>query len=60
MYDVSMPIHDANGKITATAGMDFKAEPNQSDARVIERSERLGMELEAKVKSKEKLFESVN
>jgi hypothetical protein len=57
VYDVTIPIHDANGKIIATAGIDFKPEPNQSDAQVTERSQQIARELESKVKSKEKLFE---
>jgi hypothetical protein len=58
VYDVTIPIHDANGKIIATAGIDFKPEPHQSDAQVTERSQQIAKELESKVKSKEKLFES--
>jgi len=60
VYDVTIPIHDANGKIIATAGIDFKSEPNQSDAQVTERSQRIAKELESKVKSKVKLFESAS
>lgn len=59
VYDVTIPIHDANGKIIATAGIDFKPEPNQSDAQVTERSQQIAKELESKVKSKDKLFEPV-
>ena len=59
VYDVTIPIHDASGKIIATAGIDFKPEPNQTDAQVIERSQQIAKELESKVKSKEKLFEPV-
>lgn len=57
VYDVTIPIHDANGKIIGTAGIDFKPEPNQSNAQVRERSVQIAKELESKVKSKEKLFE---
>jgi hypothetical protein len=60
VYDVTIPIHGANGKIIATAGIDFKPEPNQSDAQVTERSQQIAKELESKVKSKEKLFESAS
>jgi hypothetical protein len=60
VYDVTIPIHDANGKIIATAGIDFKPEPNQSAAQVTERSQQIAKELESKVKSKEKLFESAS
>ena len=59
VYDVTIPIHDKNGKIIATAGIDFKPEPNQSDARVTGRSQQIAKEIESKVKSKEKLFEPV-
>jgi hypothetical protein len=60
VYDVTIPIHDANGKTIATAGIDFKPEPNQSEAQVTERSQQIAKELESKVKSKEKLFESAS
>jgi len=59
VYDVTIPIHDANGTIIATAGIDFKPEPNQSDAQVTERSQQIAKVIESKVKSKEKLFEPV-
>jgi iron complex outermembrane receptor protein len=49
VYDVTIPIHDAAGKIIATAGIDFKPEPNQSDAQVAERSRQIAKELESKV-----------
>jgi hypothetical protein len=58
VYDVTIPIHDANGKIIATAGIDFKPAPNQSEAQVTVRSQQIAKELESKVKSKEKLFDS--
>ena len=60
VYDVTIPIHDANGEIIATAGIDFKPEPNQSEGQVTERSQQIAKELESKVKSKEKLFESAS
>src|SRR5215475_8368413 len=59
VYDVTIPVHDANGKIIATAGIDFKPEPNQSEAQVTERSHQIAKEIESKVKSKAKLFEPV-
>ena len=59
VYDVTIPIHDADGKIIATAGIDFNPGPNQSDAQVTERSQQIAKEIESKVKSKEKLFEPV-
>jgi hypothetical protein len=59
VYDVTIPIHDVEGKIIATAGIDFKPEPNQTRAQVTKRSEQIAKEIESKVKSKEKLFEPV-
>jgi len=59
VYDVTIPVHDANGKIIATAGIDFKPEPNQSEAQVTERSHQIAKEIESKLKSKAKLFEPV-
>ena len=60
VYDVTIPIHDANGKIIATAGIDFRPEPNQSDAQVTERSQQIAKELESKVKSIKRLFEAAS
>ncbi|HYY71973.1 MAG TPA: PDC sensor domain-containing protein [Candidatus Bathyarchaeia archaeon] len=59
VYDVTIPIHDANGKIIATAGIDFKPAPDQSDAKVTELSQQIAKELETKVTTKERLFEPV-
>jgi hypothetical protein len=59
VYDVTIPIHDANGKIIGTTGIDFKPDPNQSDAQVTERTKQIAKELESKIKTKEKLFETV-
>jgi len=60
VYDVTIPIHDAGGRIIATAGITFKPGPDQSDAQVTERSQQIAKELESKLMSKEKLFEPVN
>jgi hypothetical protein len=60
VYDVTIPIHDASGKIIATAGLDFKAEPNQTNGQITQRSLQIAKEIEATVKSKEKLFEQAN
>jgi len=59
VYDVTIPIHDADGKVIAMAGIDFKPAPSQSGAQVTERSQQIANELESKIKSKEKLFEPV-
>lgn len=60
VYDVTIPIHDANGKIIATAGIDFKPQPNQTNAQVTQRSLQIAKELESKLKTKEQLFEPIS
>jgi hypothetical protein len=60
VYDVTIPIHDNKGKIIATAGMDFKPEPSQTNAQITERSLQIAKEVEARVKTKEKLFEPIS
>ena len=57
VYDVTIPIHDSNGKIIGTAGLDFKPQPDQTHAQITERSIQIAKEVEAKAKTKEKLFE---
>jgi len=57
VYDVTVPIHDAAGKVIATAGLDFKPEPNQTDDQITQRSLQIARELGSKLPSKEKLFE---
>ena len=60
VYDVTIPIHDATGKIIATAGIDFKPEPGQTDAQVVQRSVQIAKELESKFKTKRQLFEPIS
>jgi hypothetical protein len=60
VYDVTIPIHDSNGRVIATAGIDFKPQPDQTNAQVTERSRQIAKELEAKIKVKEKLFEPMS
>lgn len=60
VYDVTIPVHDPNGKIIATAGIAFKPQPDQTSAQVTERSQQIAKELEAKVNTKEKLFEPIS
>jgi len=57
VYDITMPIHDSEGKIIGTAGMDFKPEPGQQESRVLERARHIARELERQILSKDKLFE---
>jgi len=56
VYDVTMPIHDSAGKIIATAGLDFKPKPGQQESEIEQGARQIAQELEAKIKSKDKLF----
>ena len=58
-FDVNVPIHDANGKILAIVGVDFKPDPKQTAAQATEAAQQIAKEIEAKVPSREKLFEPV-
>jgi hypothetical protein len=60
VYDVTIPIHDAAGKIIATAGLDFKPEPGQTDEQITKGAVQVAKELESKLTSKAKLFEPVS
>jgi len=57
VYDVTMPLHDSAGKVIGTVGMDFRAGTGQNRAKVIASARQIAKELEARIPSKEKLFE---
>ena len=59
-FDVNVPIHDANGKILAIVGVDFKPDPKQTAAQATEAAEQIAKEIEAKVPSRDKLYEPVS
>jgi hypothetical protein len=57
VYDVTFPIHDLQGTVIGTVGIDLKPLPGQQSAEVRERAQRIAMELEAKIETKARLFE---
>ena len=57
VYDVTMPVHDSAGKVIATVGMDFRPGTGQNRTKVIASARQIAKELEARIASKEKLFE---
>ena len=59
-FDVNVPVHDANGKMMAVVGVDFKPDPKQTAAQATKGAQQIAKEIEAKVSSKEKLYEPVN
>jgi iron complex outermembrane receptor protein len=61
--DVNVPIHDANGKVVVIVGVDFKPfkpDPKQTAAQATEGAQQIAKEIEAKVSSREKLYEPVS
>jgi hypothetical protein len=60
VYDITMPIHDVQGKIIATAGIDFKPEPNQQESKIVAMARQIAQELEQQTTSKEKLFKAAD
>ena len=59
-FDVNVPVHDANGKVVAIIGVDFKPDHKQTAAQATEAAEQIAKEIEAKVSSKDKLYEPVS
>jgi hypothetical protein len=59
-YDVTAPLHDANGKLVGTIGIDFKLQSGQNDASIRQRTKELLRELESQILSKDFLFQPVS
>ena len=59
-YDVTAPLRDANGKVVGTLGIDFKLQPGQTDASILQRTGELLKELERQIPSKAFLFQPVS
>ncbi len=59
IFAVTLPIHDRSGKIIGTAGIDFRRDSQSEQAKITERAKQIGAELEAKLKSRGKMFEFV-
>lgn len=56
-FDITLPLHDAAGKLVGTLGMDFKPEPGQQESEVVARAQQIADELAKQISSKAKLFE---
>ncbi len=57
-FDVSLPLHDASGKIVGSVGIGFKPSTGQTQATVTQRAEKIAHEMEAQISSKASLFET--
>jgi len=55
-FDVTVPLHDAAGKVFATAGMDFKVRPGETKETVARQAKQIASELEKRFTSKSQLF----
>ena len=59
-YDVTAPLHDANGKLVGVVGIDFKPGPGQTDAAILKLTASLLQELQQQIPSKEFLFQAAS
>jgi len=59
-FDITVPLHDATGKLIGAVGMDFEPEPGQQEPGVIERAIQITRELEKQIPSKAALFQPVD
>jgi hypothetical protein len=56
-FDVSLPLHDAQGKIVGTVGIEFKPQPGQTESSVLAQAKTIAAEMETHIPSKAKLYE---
>jgi hypothetical protein len=56
VFDVTMPMHDASGKVMGTIGLDFKPAPDQEQSQVVEQATQIVREFEKRIPSRAKLF----
>jgi hypothetical protein len=59
-FDVTAPLHDANGKLIGTLGIDFKSQVGQTKADILKRTAQLLKEVEQQIPSKGFLFQPVS
>jgi hypothetical protein len=59
-YDVTAPLHDANGKVIGTLGIDFKPKAGQTETEVLKGTAALLKEIEQQIPSKAFLFQPVS
>jgi len=56
-YDVTASLHDVNGKVVGTIGIDFKLQPGQTNASIRRRTAELLKQIEPQIQSKDALFQ---
>jgi hypothetical protein len=58
-FDVTAPLHDVNGKLIGTLGIDFKPQAGQTKAIILKQTNALLKEIEQQIPSKDFLFQTV-
>jgi hypothetical protein len=58
VYDITMPLHDASGKLIGTVGLDFKPEPGQQQSQAVQLAGQLVREMEIQLPMKGRLFDT--
>ncbi len=56
-FDVTLPLHDASGKVIGAIGLTFKPRGSERESGAVERARRMARELESRISSAGKLFE---
>ena len=59
-FDITLPLHDASGKMIGALGMDFKPEAGQQEASVVARAMQIAREIEKHIPAEEDLFKPVD
>jgi hypothetical protein len=56
-FDISVPLHDSNGKLVGSVGIGFKPRAGQTEAALVDLARKIAGEMEAQISSKSTLFE---
>jgi hypothetical protein len=56
-FDVSLPLHDAQGRVVGAVGIEFKLEAGQTESGVLAQAKAIAVEMETHIQSKAKLYE---
>jgi len=57
-FDVTLPLHNAFGKVIGAIGLTFEPQGDEPESRAAERAKKIAAEVERRITSKAKLFES--
>ncbi len=57
-FDITLPLHTASGKVIGAIGLTFKPDGNEQESSAAERARKMAAEVEKRITSEAKLFES--